>query len=166
MMMLMYEEKYRPWDTNRNVGYDFGFFGGFGLPPLVKDVLTTIHPLSEQYAKELWHWLFASNREVIPLLEKTCWVWKVRDSSPVKWNEEEAKKYLQWADSDTVFFLGRAAQGYETLWNTFRLHTENFIVSTREDGVLFHPTNRDVAVFFEGLTWIGRRSKRIMRKSG
>lgn len=95
-----------------------------------------------------------------PLLDKTCWVWDVRSKPDQAWSESTVPAFFSWQDETRVFFLGRAGHGYETNWGVFKQFHDRFLESTWDDGILFHPTEREVAIFFEGWVWFGRRSKR------
>jgi len=138
--------------------------------PVPRDVAKEARPLSENYARQLWRWLLCTKQDVIPLLEKTCWVWRVRDSQPFSEPGQSPRDNdplpvrMPWADDERVFFLGRADQGYETTWRIFRTRWGVFLNWTFEDGILFHPLDREALVFFEGWGWLGRRSARRLTR--
>jgi hypothetical protein len=155
---------YREWETDPNKGLDNGFKTAH-FPAIPRRDREAIHPLAEEYAVKLWHWVTASKGHVVQLLEPTCWAAKLRAGKHLTWEEVIARMALPWAEDDAVFLLGCAGYGYEAPWRLFQRYWDRFLLSVWEDGILFHPTNRDACVFVAShWCWVGRRSDRRLTR--
>jgi len=143
-----------------------------------KAVLAEVRPLTAEYASRLWRWVFPTNKDVLPLVakdNKKGWLNDVFDSEPIWYGfpgnpplAAHFRRLFPWPDDDSVFFLVRHGIGYETPWQVHVAHWENF-PGWYDEGLLFHPTAREVAVFWEvSAMFFGRRSNRrlSMRNTG
>lgn len=161
---------YRAWDEQVD---NASFL--YGRRP-AKAILVEVRPLTREYAGRLWRWVFPTNEDALPLVAKNNtkgWLKDVFDSEPIGYSwpgnlrladnpslAEHFRRLFPWPDDDRVFFLVRHGIGYETPWRVHVAHWECF-PSWYEEGLLFHPTAREVAVFWEdSAMFFGRRSKR------
>jgi Protein of unknown function (DUF2947) len=73
------------------------------------------------------------------------------------------QRQFKWAADETVFFLTRSGTGYETRWTVFVKHCEWFL-GWYDEGLLFHPSAREVAVFWENSAmYVGQRGERKLK---
>ena len=164
---------YREWDKEHRDAIWFAH----GRTPTQR-LLTEVRPLSIEYAERLWRWVFQSKakEDVIPLVAKNTKGWLSRlygRSEPRYFGGTEApslstllQRHFKWATHETVFFLTRCGTGYETRWSVFVKHCEWFL-GWYDEGLLFHPTAREVAVFWEdSAMYVGQRGERKLRMPG
>jgi hypothetical protein len=161
-MELPGEADYREWDEARDsAGYLFR------RPPAA--ALSEVRPLEIDYARRLWQWVFPTRADVVPLVAKDSsgWLKDVLASPPVWYGRpgdpplvEQLRRLFPWAAESPVFFLVRCGTGYQTTWEQFLKQLRHFLGWT-EEGVLIHPTAREVAAFWEvSAMFVGRRSNR------
>ncbi len=161
---------YRDWDTEAR---DAQWFAHGRVPS--QRVLTEVRPLSVEYAERLWQWVFhvKSKQGVIPLVAKNAngWLAKLyRKKESFYFGGTQApslsallQRHFKWAADETVFFLTRCGTGYEARWSTFVRYCEWFL-GWYDEGLLFHPTEREVAVFWENSAmYVGVRHTRQLR---
>ena len=159
---------YRDWDDQA----DCAWFR-WKHPP-TKSLMAEVRPLKIEYASQLWRWIFPTNEDILWLVaekNKKSWLKKVFESEPVWFGrpmypplQEHLRRLFSWPDSETVFFLVRCGKCYQTPWRVYVEHPEDFL-GCNDDGLLFHPTAREVAVFWEvSAMFVGRRSKRFLSK--
>lgn len=160
------ELSYREWDREIDGAW---VRHGQAFPSPATNV---VKPLSISYASQLWHWVFGSDIEVLPLIakEKTSWLKDVFESAPIWFGgkepplQEQLRRNLIWCENDAVFFLTRRGTGYQASWKDFLRHCDRF-PGWYNEGVLFHPMQREVAVFWEiSALFVGRRSKRKLTR--
>lgn len=155
---------YRSWDEQVD---NASFL--YGRRP-AKSVLAEVRPLTAEYAGRLWRWVFPTSEDVLPLVAKENtkgWLKAVWDSKPIGYGglgnpplAEHFRRLFPWPDDDRVFFLKRYGIGYETPWRVLVAHWDSF-PGWYDEGLLFHPIAREVAVFWEvNAMFFGRRSKR------
>lgn len=154
---------YREWDEQT----DNAWFR-HGRRPGAR-VLAEVRPLTAEYASRLWRWVFPTEKNVLPLVakDKKNWLHEVMASEPISFGrpgdpslQKHLRRLFPWADTDSVFFLVRNGTAYHTPWPVFVEHWQDFL-GWYNEGLLFHPTAREVAVFWEvQAMFIGRRSKR------
>lgn len=158
------EISYRAWDERVD---NASFL--YGRRP-AKSILAEVRPLTAAYAGRLWRWVFPTSRDVLPLVAKDNekgWLKEVLDSDPLWYGwpgnsslTEHFCRLFPWPEDDRVFFLVRHGIGYETPWRVHVAHSASF-PGWYEEGLLLHPTEREVAVFWEvSAIFFGRRSKR------
>jgi hypothetical protein len=154
---------YREWDKERR---DCIWFAQGRVPG--QQVLAKVRPLAVEYAERLWRWVFPTGEDVLPLVakDKKGWLQEVFRNEPIRFGGEapglsiQLRRHFEWPEQDTVFFLTRFGTGYETSWSVFLSSCERFL-GWYDEGLLFHPTAREVAVFWESnAMYVGRRSKR------
>jgi hypothetical protein len=153
---------YRAWDEQvDNVSFLY-------VRRPAKAILAEVRPLTAEYAGRLWRWVFPSKKDVLPLVAKDKgWLKDVFDREPIWYGfpgypllAEHFRRLFPWPEDDRVFFLVRHGIGYETPWRVHVTHSDSF-PGWYEEGLLFHPTAREVAVFWEiSAMFFGRRSKR------
>jgi hypothetical protein len=161
---------YREWDKE---GRDCIWFSHGRNPD--QRLLTEVRPLAVEYAERLWEWVFPTKEDVLVLVakDKTGWLQEVLKSEPISFGGPQApslsiqlRRRFEWSDQGTVYFLTRYGTGYETSWSVFQKNCENFL-GWYDEGLLFHPTAREVAVFWENSAmYLGRRSKRRLNLLG
>lgn len=154
---------YREWDQQ----LDNAWFRWGRQPP--HSVMAEVHPLTAEYAGQLWRWIFPTDEDVLPLVakDKKGWLTSVFDSDPIRFDgfqtpplEQRLPQLLPWRNEDDVFFLVRRGTGYHTLWRVYVKHWQTFL-GWYSEGLLFHPTAREVLVFWEvNAMYMGRRRKR------
>jgi len=166
-------QDYREWDER---GLDGHWYAAGKRPP--KEVLRRVRPLTTDYAIRLWQWVFQRKEEIDVLISvahdkrrKRGWLKKI-------WTEpkhhhgvlgrEPLKALLRQLfprpDDETIFYLVYSDTGYETPW---RVYLDNCYEFWRwyEEGLVFHPTFLDVAVFWYQFLSVGRRSNRRLEMS-
>jgi hypothetical protein len=161
---------YREWDKKDR---DVKWFAHGRTPS--ERLRTEVRPLSVEYAERLWRWVFQSKakEDVIPLIAKNPkgWLAKLyRRSEPQYFGGTQAPplsvllhRHFKWAASETVFFLTRSGTGYQTRWAVFVKDCEWFL-GWYDEGILFHPTAREVAIFWEdSAMYVGQRGERKLR---
>ena len=136
-------------------------------------VLSQVRPLAAECAGWLWRWVFPTNKDVLPLVarDKKGWLKPILDSEPIWYGGPDNlslsvhfRRLFPWPEGDSVFFLVRHGSGYETPWRVHVAHWESF-PGWYEEGLLWHPTAREVAVFWEiNAMFFGRRSKRCLSR--
>lgn len=154
---------YREWDQQTDSAW---FRFGHQLPDSIR---AQIRPLTAEYASRLWEWAFPTDKDVLPLVakDKSGWLKRVFDSEPIWFGGSQPstlvarfRQLLPWPDDDIVFFLVRRGAGYQTFWGLYLQHWERFL-GWYDEGLLLHPTAREVLVFWEvSAVFVGRRNKR------
>lgn len=159
---------YRDWDEQA----DRAWFR-YQRPP-APAVLARVRPLTTEYGARLWGWVFPTDKGVLPLVAKDDrgWLKEVFAGPPVWYGgpdnpplSESLRRLSPWPDADPVFFLVRRGVGYQAPWRVYVEHWQHFL-GWYDEGLLLHPTAREVAAFWEvGAMFVGRRSKRrlVMR---
>jgi hypothetical protein len=114
---------------------------------------------------------------VLPRVAKDSkgWLKDVFDSNPIWYGgfgnpplKESLLRLFPWSNDDRVFFLVRRGTGYESPWPVYVAHCESFL-GWYDEGLLFHPTAREVAAFREvRAVFVGRHSERhlLLRGAG
>ena len=158
---------YREWDKADRDGKWFWS----GRNPNDR-ILNAVRPLAVDYAERLWRWIFPTKEEVLPLIAKTKkgWLSKVFENEAIYFGGTQApslssilQRHFKWNGNETVFFLTRCGTGYETRWADFIKYCEWFL-GWYDEGLLFHPTAREVTVFWEECAmFVGRRSERKLK---
>jgi hypothetical protein len=161
---------YREWDKE---GRDAKWFAHSRIPS--ERLLTEVRPLSTEYAERLWRWLFQSRskQDVIPRVAKNPQGWLAkffRESEPHYFGGTQApslsvllQRHFKWSSNETVFFLTRSGTGYQVRWAVFVKHCEWFL-GWYDEGVLFHPIAREVAIFWEiSAMYVGQRRARKLK---
>jgi hypothetical protein len=161
---------YREWEKE---GRDSIWFSHGRNPD--QRVLTEVRPLTVEFAERIWQWIFPTKADVLPKVakEKRGWLQEVFRNEPIFFGgthspplEKALRRHFEWTEHDTVYFLTRCGTGYETHWAVFLKNCESFL-GWYDEGLLFHPTAREVAVFWESSAmYIGRRSKRRLNLVG
>jgi hypothetical protein len=161
---------YRKWDK---ASLDCIWFAHGRNPD--QRVLVEVRPLAVEYAERLWQWIFPTKENVLPLVakEKKGWLLEVFKSKPIYFGGTQSpslstqlRRHFDWKERDTIYFLTRCGTGYETHWVVFLKYCECFL-GWYDEGLLFHPSAREVAVFWENnAMYVGRRSKRRLNLLG
>src|SRR5688500_10400439 len=109
---------YREWDRDQLDSWWFTLRGG---PD--RETLAKVHPLSRDYAEQLWRWIFPTQEHFLLLVskEKKGWLRDVFASEPIHWGrpgdpplETHLMRHFPWPPEEQVIFLVQLGVGYVT----------------------------------------------------
>jgi hypothetical protein len=139
--------------------------------PLPQRAVNHIHPLALEYCNWVWENVFATVKHPFYPRKATGWMERVFKSRERQEKPRRSGKTLKqtlieefsWCSDNDVFLLYATTHGYMTDLGTFLEFQERF-VTYFETGILCHPKDVNVVVFWEGNgPYFGRRRDRKLK---